>query len=133
LPVGREVDVPRRPGGADPGVSRSRDHRNGPDERAIPLIDIDPIVGAIACVYETVVPDHHAVWMAAAARCELTKAGTDAAHLAKVAAAPVGHYHAMVAVSIRDVHAAAFSRYGVRVWIHGDVRRTMQQGLAAAF
>src|SRR5438034_1132100 len=70
--------------------------------------------------------------MAAAARCELARAGTDATHLAQVAAAPVEHHHAMVAVSIRDVHAAAFSRYGVRVWIHGNVRRTMQESAAEA-
>src|SRR5882762_2565888 len=70
--------------------------------------------------------------MAAASGRKLARAGTDAAHLAQVAAAPVEDHHAVVAVAVRDVHAAAFSRYGVRVWIHGNVRRTMQERAAEA-
>ena len=71
--------------------------------------------------------------MAAAARCELARAGTDAAHLAKILPAPVKHRYAVIAVAVRDVHAAAFTGDRIRVRIDGDVRRTVQQGLAAAF
>ena len=39
----------------------------------------------------------------------------------------------MIAVAVRDVHAAAFTGDRIRVGIDGDVRRPVQQRLAAAF
>src|SRR5437773_3541896 len=124
LPVGREIDVPCGPGG--PERSRAGDDRNGSHEGAVLLIDIDPIVAAIARVHKPVLADHDAMRMAAIAGGELAGTRAHAAHLAQVCPVPVKDRHAVVAVAVRDVDIPVGR-------IHGDVRRQVQEGFTVAF
>src|SRR5207302_6116246 len=82
---------------------------------------------------EPVFADHDAMRMAAAGGGELSRAGAHAAHLAQVASASVEHHHAVVAVAVRDIYAAALSGFRIRVGIDGDIRGTMQERVAEAF
>src|SRR5438270_8811853 len=131
LPVGREIDVPRRAGRAEcsrAGLDGYRTHAG-----AVPLTDVDALVGAIARIDEPVFADHDAMRMTAAAGGELPRAGAHAAHLAQVVSASVEHRHAVVAVAVGDIYAAALSGFRIRVGIDGDICRTMQECVAEAF
>src|SRR6266700_3565147 len=124
LPVGREIDIPRGPGGAE--RSRAGDDGYGPHESAILLIDIDPIVAAIARIYKAVLADHDAMRMPAISRGELTGTCAHASHLAEIRPVPFKNHHAVIAVAVRDVDIPVGR-------IHGDVRRQVQESLAVPF
>src|SRR5205823_9130636 len=102
--------------------ARTRYHRNDPHWQAVGVAalgeDLDPVIRAVANVYQPIVAADDAVRMATIARRKLAKRvsqrvvhrSRDAAPLPQVRAGRAEHHDAMVTITVGAVHAAALYR-----------------------
>ena len=139
-----EREVPRRARGAEPRCAAdsqrhagTRNDRNDPLQHTGLGEDLDAVVGAIAHIHQVVVAYGDAMRMAAVARGKqagrighVVHRPRHAAPLPQPGAGCAEHHDAVVAVSVRDVDATAFSRHRIPVRIDVHVGRLIEQRLA---